>query len=76
MTTLKASAQQLVHGLQDARRQRQAARASRRALEQELSSYRSPGEVNDLLGLISHEESAEAEEIREILLNNLAARAA
>jgi hypothetical protein len=76
MTTLKASAQQLVHRLQHARRQRQAARASRRALEQELSSYRSPGEVNDLLGLISHQEGAEAEEIREILLNNLATRAA
>ncbi|HEX8508327.1 MAG TPA: hypothetical protein VF635_02350 [Propionibacteriaceae bacterium] len=76
MNTFMASAQHLAQDLRDALRRRNAARAARRALEQELSSYRTPGEVNDLLGSIAYEESAEAEQIREIVLGNLAARGA
>jgi hypothetical protein len=39
-------------------------------LERELASYRTPHEIADLLGTISDQESPEAEQIRDILLNN------
>jgi len=60
----------LVSSLQDELRERREARATYRALVEELASYRSPHEIADLLGTFSDQEGPEAEQIREILLNN------
>lgn len=58
----------LVATVRDELRERREERAARRSLERELASYQSPSEVNDLLGLLRTEDSAEADELREILL--------
>jgi hypothetical protein len=52
-------------------RERREARAAYRALEQELASYRTPREVDDLLGTMNDQDSPEAQQIRDILLDNL-----
>ncbi len=57
-------------------RARREARAALKALEQELASYSTPREVNDLLTLIENEEGVEAEQIRDILSENLVRTAA
>ena len=60
----------LVSSVQDELRERREVRVAYRALERELASYRTPHEIADLLGTISDQESPEAEQIRDILLNN------
>ena len=60
----------LVSLIQDAVRERREARATYRALVQELASYRNPHEITDLLGTFTDQEGPEAEQIRDILLNN------
>ena len=55
-------------------RERRETRAARRALEAELASYTSDADVNDLLALLSHHDSEEAEQMRSILTGNLAHR--
>jgi hypothetical protein len=60
----------LVSSVQDELRKRREAQATYRALERELASYRTRHEIADLLGTISDQESPEAEQIRDILLNN------
>jgi hypothetical protein len=52
-------------------RERREARAAYRALERELASYRTPREVDDLLGTIDDQDGPEAQQIRDILLDNL-----
>ena len=52
-------------------RARRQERTERLALEQELASYRTPNEVNDLLGVIANEEGPDAQRIRDILLDNV-----
>lgn len=58
----------LVATMRDELRERREERAARRTLERELASYQSPSEINDLLGLLSTEDTAEADELREVLL--------
>lgn len=60
-----------IRTLRDELRQRRAARAQYLALRQELASYRTPAEVDDLLGVIADQEGPEAQQIRDILLDNL-----
>lgn len=57
--------------LRDERRERREARAEYLALQRELSSYRTAREVDDLLGVIAHQEGPEAQQIRDILTDNL-----
>jgi hypothetical protein len=51
-------------------RDRREARAARRALERELSSYTTPAETDDLLATLRGQEGPDAEEIRGILTRN------
>ena len=53
------------------RHERRAARAARRNLEQQLATYSTPREVDELLSLIKNEEGPEAEQMRDILTSNL-----
>jgi hypothetical protein len=53
------------------REERREARAARRSLEQQLASYYTPREVEDFLSLIANVEGPEAEQMRDILTNNL-----
>ncbi len=55
----------------DTLRKRRAARAAYRSLRQELASYGTSREVDDLLGSIKDQEGPEAQQIRDILLDNL-----
>jgi hypothetical protein len=52
-------------------RERREARASYDALKRELASYQTPSEVDDLLGVLATQEGPEAQQIRDILLDNL-----
>ena len=52
--------------------ERREAKAARRALEAELSSYRTPAEVEDLFAALrSQDDNPTAEDMRRILLDNL-----
>ena len=42
-------------------------------MENELAAYQTPRDINDLLLLISNQEGADADEVREVLSDNLAA---
>jgi hypothetical protein len=61
----------LVTTIRDELRERREARARYDDLKRELSSYRTPREVDDLLGVVMNQEGPEAEEIRGILLDGL-----
>jgi hypothetical protein len=51
--------------------ERRQERAQYRALQRELASYTTRGDVDDLLGTIEDQEGAEVDMIRSILANNL-----
>ena len=57
--------------IRDELRERREARARYVDLKRELGSYRTPHEVNDLLGVVMNQEGPAADEIRDILLDNL-----
>lgn len=63
----------LVSTVRDDLREHRAERAKYQALKQELSTYRTANEIDDLLNTIAHEDSPEAERMRSILLSNLPA---
>jgi hypothetical protein len=66
---LRPSAQ-LVATVRDELRERRLERAARRNLERELATYTTEAEVNDLLGAISGQDGADADQVREILMRN------
>jgi hypothetical protein len=49
------------------REDRRAARGARKSLERELSSYTSPGDLNDLDAILARHTDEETEDIRRIL---------
>jgi hypothetical protein len=51
-------------------RERRHERAEHRTLERELASYRTPSEIDELLVVLGQHEGPEAQEVREILLQN------
>ena len=51
-------------------RERRQERAEHRALERELASYRTPSEIDELLVVLGQHEGPEAQEVRDILLQN------
>ncbi len=51
-------------------RERRQERAEHRALERELASYRTPSEIDELLVVLGQHEGPEAQEVRNILLQN------
>jgi hypothetical protein len=65
------SARRLLSAVRDDLREARQARAAHRTLRRELSSYKTPAEVNDLLGSLSGQEGPEVEVIRHILTQNL-----
>lgn len=69
--TPTASPAQLWRAVRDDLRERREANAHRRDLEQELASYQSQAEVDDLLEAIRDQEGAEADAMRDVLLRNL-----
>ena len=52
-------------------RERREARASHETLKRELASYQTTREVDDLLGVLAGQDGPEAQQIRDILLDNL-----
>jgi hypothetical protein len=62
---------QLLTTVRDELRERRVARAARRELQRDLAAYSTRAEVDDLMALLHHQESAQAEQIRGILINNL-----
>ena len=56
--------------LRDERRERREARAHYRALQRELASFRTPREIDDLLGVIANQDGPQAQQIRDILTDN------
>jgi hypothetical protein len=70
-TISSSSARRLLSAVRDDLREARQARAAHRVLERELSSFKTPTEVNDLLGSLSGQEGADIEVIRHILTRNL-----
>jgi hypothetical protein len=66
-----SSVQQLVSTIRENRRLDREARAAYQSLQRELATFRSPHEVDDLLGSIRNEEGPEAQQVRDILLANI-----
>ena len=62
---------QLWTSVRDELRERRQTRTERRSLERELSAYSTRAEIDDLLAVIEHEDSAGAEQVRAILGRNL-----
>lgn len=60
-----------LRGLLDTMRERRESRARYAALKRDLASYRTPREIDDLLGVIRHQEGPEAQQVRDILIDNL-----
>ena len=58
----------LVANVRDDLRDRREAKAARRSLERDLATYQTPAEVNDLLDALRSQDSADADELREILV--------
>ena len=56
--------------IRDQVRERRQERAEHRALERELASYRTPSEIDELLVVLGQHEGPEAQEVRDILLQN------
>jgi hypothetical protein len=52
-------------------RERHQERAEHLALQRELASYRTPREVDDLLGAVAEQDGRDAQRVRDILLDNL-----
>jgi len=60
----------LVATVRDDLRERREARAARRLLERELTSYSTPAEISDLLGSLHGQDGEAAEAVRDIVLRN------
>ena len=69
--TIATPIRERITALRDELRERREERASYQALRRALASYQTPREVEDLLGVIASEEGPEAQQIRDILLDNL-----
>jgi hypothetical protein len=59
-----------ISAIRDELRERREARAAYDALKRELASYQTPREVDDLLGVIANQEGPEAQQLRDMLLDN------
>lgn len=57
--------------VRDDLRETRQAREARRAVKRDLASYKTPSELNDLLGSLSGQDGPELEVIRDILIRNL-----
>lgn len=63
----------ILRSLRDDLRARREAAATRRTLEHELAAYRTPSDISDLLSAAGRSTDPEAELVRSILNDNLAA---
>lgn len=63
----------IIRSLRDDLRARREAAAARRTLEHELAAYRTPEAIRDLLAAADRSTDSEAELVRSILTDNLAA---
>lgn len=71
MNSVLRPVHELVSSIGTGIRERREAAAAFRALQQELSSFQTPREIDDLLCAITDDDGPEAEQVREILINNL-----
>ncbi len=58
--------------VKDELRERREARDASRKLHADLATYRTPRDIDDLLATMSHDDSPEAGEVRDVLMGNLA----
>jgi hypothetical protein len=74
-TPVASRPRQILTTMRDELRERREARAVKRKLQAELATYSTRAEVDDLMALLHHQESAQADQIRGILNDNLQRRA-
>ena len=67
---LSTTLRERITTIQTEARERRQQRAEHRALERELAGYRTPNEIDELLIVIGHHDGPEAQEVRDILLQN------
>jgi hypothetical protein len=60
-----------IASLRDQVREQRRERAEHLALQRELATYRTPREVDDLLGVLADQDGRDAQQVRDILLDNL-----
>ena len=56
--------------IRDQARERRQERAHHLTLQRELASYRTPSEIDELLAVLGEHEGPEAQQVRNILLQN------
>ena len=69
-TSISRPARDLISTVRELINEHREARSAYKALEGELASYTSRREVDDLLGTIRDQHGPDAQQIRDILLNN------
>jgi hypothetical protein len=62
---------QLLSTVRDELRERRQQRATQRSLQRELATYSTRAQVDDLMELLRHQDSAQADHIRGMLNRNL-----
>lgn len=70
-TTSVSRPRQLLSTVRDEFRERRQHRATQRALQRELASFSTRAQVDDLMELLRHQDSAQADQIRGMLNRNL-----
>ncbi len=66
----RSSTMQRLATVRDDLRERRQARAAQRTLRQELATYTTPADIDDLLGSLRGQDGPDADEIRDILTSN------
>ena len=62
---------QILSNMRDELRERRQERATQRALQRELATYSTRAQVDDLMELLRHQDSVQADKIRGMLNSNL-----
>jgi hypothetical protein len=62
---------QILSTVRDELRERRQARATQRSLQRELATYSTRAQVDDLMELLRHQDSVQADQIRGMLYRNL-----
>ena len=70
-TSQRSSTMQRLVTVRDELRERRQARSAQRTLREELATYTTPAEIDDLLGSLRGQDGPDADEIRDILTSSL-----
>ena len=68
--SISTSIRERMTTIRDQARERRQERAERQALQRELSSFRTPSEIEELLVVLWQQDGPQAQDVRDIVLQN------